>query len=221
MCAFGVSLAPVAEPLDGPWATAVRGIAAEHDITIVAGMFTPGSGGRVRNTLLATGRGVESSYDKIHLFDAFGFRESKTVAPGKEPVTIELDGVTVGLTTCYDIRFPGLYQELARQGASVLLVAASWGAGPGKREQWDLLTRARALDSTSFLLAAGQADPASIGEPPRGSAPAGVGGSVAVSPTGEVLAQLDDKPDLLVVDIDPEQVTAVRQGLPILANRRF
>ncbi|MET0966824.1 MAG: carbon-nitrogen hydrolase family protein [Nakamurella sp.] len=220
MCAFGVSLAPVAEPLDGPWATAVRGIAAEHDITIVAGMFTPGTDGRVRNTLLATGRGVESSYDKIHLFDAFGFRESKTVAPGTEPVTIELDGVTIGLTTCYDIRFPGLYQELARQGASVLLVAASWGAGPGKREQWDLLARARALDSTSFLLAAGQADPASIGEPPRGSAPTGVGGSVAVSPTGEVLAPLDDKPDLLVVDIDPEQVTAVRQGLPVLANGR-
>jgi predicted amidohydrolase len=221
MCAFGVSLAPIAEPLDGPWATAVRGIAAEHDITIVAGMFTPGSGGRVRNTLLATGRGVEASYNKIHLFDAFGFRESKTVAPGIDPVTIELDGVTIGLTTCYDIRFPGLYQELARQGASVVLVAASWGAGAGKREQWDLLTRARALDSTSFLLAAGQADPASIGQPPRGSAPTGVGGSVAVSPMGEVLAQLEDKPDLLIVDIDPEQVTAVRQGLPVLTNRRF
>jgi len=221
MCAFGVSLAPIAEPLDGRWATAVRGIAAEHDITIVAGMFTPGPGGRVRNTLLATGRGVEASYDKIHLFDAFGFRESKTVAPGVEPVTIEVDGVTVGLTTCYDIRFPGLYQTLARQGASVVLVAASWGAGAGKRAQWDLLTRARALDSTSFLLAAGQADPAAIGQPPRGSAPTGVGGSVAVSPLGEVLAQLDEKPDLLVVDIDPEQVTAIREGLPVLANRRF
>jgi predicted amidohydrolase len=221
MCAFGVSLAPIAEPLDGPWATAVRGIAADHDITIVAGMFTPGSGGRVRNTLLATGRGVDAFYDKIHLFDAFGFRESKTVAPGNEPVTIDVDGVTVGLTTCYDIRFPGLYQTLAKQGASVVLVAASWGSGPGKRAQWDLLTRARALDSTSFLLAAGQADPASVGQSPRGSAPTGIGGSVAVSPLGEVLAQLDEKPDLLLVDIDPDQVTAVRQGLPVLVNRRF
>ena len=92
MCAFGVSLAPVAEPLDGRWASTVRVIAAEHDITVVAGMFTPGSGGRVRNTLLATGRGVESSYDKIHLFDAYGFRESKTVAPGTDPVIIEVDG---------------------------------------------------------------------------------------------------------------------------------
>ncbi|MET0864782.1 MAG: carbon-nitrogen hydrolase family protein [Nakamurella sp.] len=221
MCTFGVSLAPIAEPLDGPWATAVRAIADEHGIAIVAGMFTPGSGGRVRNTLLATGRGVDASYDKIHLFDAFGFRESRTVAPGNEPVTIDVDGVTVGLTTCYDIRFPGLYQELARRGATVVVVAASWGAGPGKREQWDLLTRARALDATSFLLAAGQADPASIGQPPRGSAPTGIGGSAAVSPLGVVLAQLDDKPDLLLVDIDPEQVADIRQGLPVLTNRRF
>jgi predicted amidohydrolase len=221
MCAFGVSLAPIAEPLDGPWATAVRAIAAEHDITVVAGMFTPGSGGRVRNTLLATGRGVEASYDKIHLFDAYGFRESKTVAPGTDPVTIEVDGATIGLTTCYDVRFPGLYQALADRGAGIILIAASWGAGPGKREQWDLLTRARALDSTSFVFAAGQADPAAVGREPRGSAPTGIGGSVAVSPLGEVIGQLDDKPGLLVVDVDPQQAIQAREALPVLANRRF
>jgi predicted amidohydrolase len=221
MCAFGVSLAPVAQPLLGPWATAVRAIAADRDITIVAGMFTPGTGGRVRNTLLATGRGVEASYDKIHLFDAYGFRESATVAPGTDPVTIDVDDVTIGLTTCYDVRFPGLYQALADRGAGIILLAASWGSGPGKREQWDLLTRARALDSTSFVLAAAQADPASVGLPVRGSAPTGIGGSVAVSPTGAVLAQLEDKPDLLVVDVDPQEVADVRAALPVLANRRF
>lgn len=221
MCAFGVSLAPVAEPLDGPWATAVRGIAADHDITVVAGMFTPGSAGRVRNTLLAIGRGVEASYDKIHLFDAYGFRESKTVAPGADPVIIDVDGTAIGLTTCYDVRFPGLFQRLADDGAAVILLAASWGAGPGKREQWDLLTRARALDSTSFLLAAGQGDPASIGQPPRGSAPTGIGGSIAVSPLGEVIDQLGNKPGLLVVDIDPAAAMQAREALPVLANRRF
>jgi predicted amidohydrolase len=221
MCAFGVSLAPIAEPLDGPWATAVRGIADQHNITVVAGMFTPGSGGRVRNTLLATGRGVEASYDKIHLFDAFGFRESKTVAPGSEPVTIDVDGVTIGLTTCYDVRFPGLYQALADRGASVILLAASWGAGPGKREQWDLLTRARALDSTSFLLASAQGDPSSIGVPSRGSAPTGIGASIAVSPLGAVIAQLDEKPDLLIVDVDPAGIADTRAAVPVLANRRF
>jgi deaminated glutathione amidase len=221
MCAFGVSLAPVAQPLDGPWATAVRRIADENEITVVAGMFTPGSGGRVRNTLLATGRGVQSHYDKVHLFDAYGFRESRTVAPGEHSVTIDVDGVTVGLATCYDVRFPGLFQTLADRGAMVMLLAASWGAGPGKREQWDLLTRARALDCTSFLLAAAQGDPGSVGLPQRGSAPTGIGGSVAVSPLGEVIAQLDGKPDLLVVDVDPQQAVDARVALPVLANRRF
>ncbi len=132
MCAFGVSLAPVAQPLLGPWATAVRAIAADHDITVVAGMFTPGTGGRVRNTLLATGRGVEASYDKIHLFDAYGFRESATVAPGTDPVTIDVDGVTIGLTTCYDVRFPGLYQTLADRGAGIILLAGVLGERAGQ-----------------------------------------------------------------------------------------
>ncbi len=225
MCAFGVALGPVAEPLDGPWATTVRRIADEHEITVVVGMFTPGPAtadgrGRVRNTLLATGGGVETSYDKIHLFDAYGFRESDTVAPGTEPVTIDVDGVPVGLSTCYDVRFPGLFQTLGDR-APIIVLAASWGSGSGKREQWDLLTRARALDSTSFLLAAAQGDPLSVGRQPRGSAPTGIGGSIAVSPTGGVLAQLDEKPDLLVVDVDPRDAARTREALPVLANRRF
>ena len=137
---------------------------------------------------------MEASYDKIHLFDAFGFRESRTVAPGVEPVTIDVDGVTVGLATCYDVRFPGLFQALADQGATVTLLPASWGAGPGKRAQWDLLTRARALDSTSFLLAAGAgAIRRRSGYRCAASAPTGIGGSVAVSPLGEVIAQLGEQ----------------------------
>ncbi len=175
----------------------------------------------MRNTLLVTGAGVEASYDKIHLFDAYGFRESRTVAPGIEPVTVDVDGVTVGLSVCYDVRFPGLYQELGRRGATVMLLAASWGAGPGKRAQWDLLTRARGLDSTSFLLAAAQADPTTVGREPAGGAPTGIGGSVAVSPLGEVIEQLGPEPGLLVVDIDPDEATRVRESLPVLVNRRL
>lgn len=139
MCRFGVPLAPIAEPVDGPWANGVRLIAADTGITVIAGMFTPAEDGRVTNTLIATGRGVDAHYHKIHLYDAFGFTESRTVAPGREPVTISVDGVDVGLTTCYDIRFPGLYVELARRGAQLITVSASWGAGPGKLEQWKLL----------------------------------------------------------------------------------
>ncbi len=98
MCRFGVPLAAVAEPLDGAWATGVRQIAERAGIVVVAGMFVPADSqdgrARVTNTLIASGPGVDAHYDKIHLYDAFGFTESSTVAPGREPVVIEVDGVT-------------------------------------------------------------------------------------------------------------------------------
>ncbi|MDQ2625587.1 MAG: carbon-nitrogen hydrolase family protein, partial [Actinomycetota bacterium] len=151
MCRFGVPLGPVAEPLDGPWATGVREIADRVGVTVIAGMFTPADDGRVRNTLLATGPGTDAHYHKVHLYDAFGFTESRTVAPGFDPVVIDVEGVGVGLSTCYDIRFPALYTELADRGAQLIAVCASWGAGPGKLRQWELLACARALDSTSYV----------------------------------------------------------------------
>ncbi|MCK1816627.1 acyltransferase, partial [Streptomyces sp. XM4011] len=139
MARFGIPLGPVAQPLDGPWAAGVREVAARHGLLVVAGMFTPAPDGRVRNTLLITGRGVDTRYDKVHLFDAFGFAESRTVAPGDRVVTATADGVGFGFATCYDVRFPELFVRLAESGAQVILVPASWGAGPGKREQWELL----------------------------------------------------------------------------------
>lgn len=220
MCRFGVSLVPVAEPLDGPWATRVRALAAEHDVLIVAGMFTPTADGRVTNTLLVTGAGADTSYDKIHLYDAFGFAESDTVAPGDDPVTVAVDGVTLGLATCYDIRFPELFRALADRGATITLLPASWGAGPGKVEQWQLLVRARALDATTFVLAADQADPASL-DVDAGKAPRGVGHSLAASPLGRTVDELGAEPGLLVVDADPDQVADARSALPVLANRRL
>jgi len=216
MCRFGVPLSEVAEPLDGPWATGVREIAARAGITVVVGMFTPAGDGRVHNTLLATGPQTDAHYHKIHLYDAFGFAESRTVAPGFDPVVIDVDGVDVGLSTCYDIRFPALYTELADRGAQVIAVCASWGAGPGKVRQWELLACARALDSTSYLVAVGQADP---GSAHSSGAPTGVGHSLVASPWGEVVASAVASPRLLVSDIDLETVTSARQTLAVLGNR--
>lgn len=221
MACFGVPLGPVAEPLDGPWATEVRRLAEDAGLVVVAGMFTPADDGRVTNTLLVTGRGTDAHYDKIHLYDAFGFAESRTVAPGTEPRVIDVDGTSVGLTTCYDVRFPGLYTALADRGASVVITAASWGAGEGKREQWELLVRARALDSTSWVVACGQADPRSIGREPGGKAPTGIGYSLVATPLGAVHAQLGDAPDVLIADLDPAAVEPTRQSIPVLANRKF
>jgi predicted amidohydrolase len=215
-CRFGVPLGPVAEPLDGPWATAVREIALEHDVVVVAGMFTPGAGGRVTNTTLVTGADLHLGYAKIHLFDAFGFRESDTVTPGDQPVTFAVDGTTFGLATCYDVRFPELFRTLA-DTAPVILLGASWGAGPGKADQWDLLVRARALDSTSWVLACGQALP----DADHGSAPTGIGRSAVVDPFGTVLDRLSDAPGTLLSDVDTSAVEDARRALPVLANRRL
>lgn len=221
MACFGVPLAPLAEPLDGPWANGVRSIADAHGVLVVAGMFTPADDGRVYNTLLATGRGQHLGYRKIHLFDAFGFTESRTVAPGSEIVTVAVDDTVLGISLCYDIRFPSLFTALADRGATVILLGASWGAGEGKREQWELLVRARALDSTSWVLACGQADPAAAGLTPNPTAPTGIGYTTVADPTGRIHAQLAAEPDTLIVDLNPDLVESTRKTIPVLANRRL
>ncbi|MDQ4492322.1 carbon-nitrogen hydrolase family protein [Sinomonas sp. ASV486] len=218
MRAFGNSLTDIAEPLDGPWATAVRAAADEAGVVVVVGMFTPGEPGTIRNTLLVHGRGVEAHYDKIHLYDAFGFLESDTVTAGKEPVTFTVDGVTFGLATCYDVRFPNLFTATADDGAQVQLVCASWGAGPGKAEQWDLLVRARAVDSTCFLVAVGQSDPEAAGVQAQHGAPTGIGRSAVVDPFGHLIERLGSGPDTLYVDLDLARVEQARAALPVLAN---
>lgn len=224
MFAFGRSLKDVAEPLDGPWGTAVADLAREHGVAIVAGMFTPGDDGdggdgRVRNTtVIALPDGAVRSYSKIHLFDAFGFLESDTVEPGEDPVTFTVDGTTVGVATCYDIRFPRLFTRLAHDGALVTVVGASWGDGPGKAEQWELLARARALDTTSYVVAVGQANPLAVGEENPENVPRGVGHSLVAAPDGTVVASLGEAPDYTVVDLDLDLVERTRKSIPVLKN---
>lgn len=216
MCSFARASSEIAEPADGPWAGRVRELAGELGITIVVGTFVTADGGRVRNRLLVTGA-AETHYDKIHLFDALGFRESEHIEPGAEPVVAEVDGVGLGLAVCYDVRFPGLFTTLAGRGADVIVVAASWAPGPGKISQWTTLARARAMDSTSFVLAVGQA---CGGDPEVESRPTGVGHSLAVDPTGRVLLELGEAPELAVLDLDPSVVAGVRTRLPLLRDSR-
>lgn len=222
MARFGVPLGPVAQPLDGPWAESVRETARRYELTVVAGMFTPGPDGRVANTLLATGPHTEAAYDKIHLYDAFGFRESDTVVPGSSVVTVDVDDVRVGLATCYDVRFPELFRAHADAGATLSVLPASWGAGPGKAAQWELLTRARALDAGVWVAAVGQAPPSpedDIEQPTR--APAGIGHSLLAGPDGQPRQQAGTGEELLVADVDPAEAERVRAAVAVLDNRRL
>ena len=211
MACFGTDLGAVAEPLDGPWVSALRQCATDLDVTVVAGMFEPADDGRVHNTLLVAGRDVDTSYRKIHLYDAFGSRESDLVAPGNRHVVVTVRGVRVGMATCYDLRFADQFTALGRAGAELVVVPASWGDGPGKSEQWDLLTRARATDAQAWLLAADQA-----WVPPRGTDPLGVGRSVLVDPLGRVRVMLGHEAALLTTEIDLTFVQQVRKRIPVL-----
>ena len=213
MACFGTRLRDIAEPLDGPFASGLRACASRLGITLVAGLFEPAGdeAGRVYNTLLLTGPDGDVTYRKIHLYDAFGSRESDTVAPGDTLVTTTVSGATVGLATCYDLRFADQFTALGKAGASLILVPAAWGDGPGKAEQWDVLVRARAMDAQAYLVACDQA-----WQPPVGAAPLGIGRSAIIDPLGVVRAQLNHEAGLLVGDVDLATVAPVRERVPIL-----
>lgn len=213
-----------AQELDGDFATQLKTHAEELEVTVVAGMFRPADSvekddktiNRVYNTALITGPGVHLGYNKIHTYDAFNYRESDTVKPGNELVTFELDGVTVGVAICYDVRFPEQFKALARQGAEVIVVPTSWADGPGKRDQWRLLSATRALDSTAYVICAGQARPGGNDKAGEASGPTGIGHSVIVSPTAERLAEAGYEEEIIYADIDPELVAKTRKTLPVL-----
>lgn len=218
---FGVDAVPFAEDLDGPWAGAIREAARHHDVYVVAGMFRPSGDGRILNTALVTGPGIHTGYDKIHLYDAYGFAESDRISPGDTPLVFDVDGITIGIATCYDIRFPELFRTYADLGASVVVVPTHWGAGEGKLEAWRLLSQARALDSTLWVVTCGQPDPEEAGvEVPPGPG-FGIGHSMAVDPMGRIVEELGSGPGEFRVTVDHESVDRAREVIPVLAGRRL
>ena len=159
---------------------------------------------------------VAARYRKIHLFDIAVESgpvdtESARVSPGDEPVCADVDGVGIGMTVCYDLRFPELYRSLALAGAQVLTVPAAFTERTG-RDHWEVLLRARAIENGAYVLAPGQ-----IGGPP--GAPA-FGRSMIVDPWGTVIAQAPDVVGIVAADIETDRVAAVRRQIPSLANRR-
>ena len=169
--------------MDGSFGADLAAAAADAGVALVAGIFTPSRDGRVYNTAVLFDRTGElvAAYRKLHLFDAFGQQESALVAPGDEVVVAKLAGLSVGLQICYDLRFPELTRTLTSRGADLIVMPAAWGAGLFKEEHWITLARARAIENTVWVAAAGQVpDP---DEPPT-RAPTGIGRSVLDRPDG-------------------------------------
>ncbi|WP_460775232.1 carbon-nitrogen hydrolase family protein [Microbacterium sp. GXF7504] len=202
-----------AEELDGPFTRALRALAARLGVHLVAGVLERAADGeRVHNTVVAVdGDGIVAVYRKQHLYDAFGSRESDWVAPGPlDPAQVfEVGGVTCGIMTCYDLRFPESARVLVDAGADLLLVPAEWVRGPLKEDQWTTLLRARAIENTVFVAAADH------------PAPLGVGRSSIIDPQGVVLAGLGTGTDVAVAPVDPGAVAHVRRLNPALRLRRY
>ncbi|SPT63554.1 carbon-nitrogen hydrolase family protein [Actinomadura madurae] len=203
-----------AEPLDGPFVTGLGDLARRHGVHLVAGVNERlDDPDRISNTLvaLAPGGGVVAEYRKIHLYDAFGYEESALVRHGAigEPETFTVDGVTFGMQTCYDVRFPEVTRRIVDAGADVLALPAEWVPGPLKEDHWRTLVRARAIENTIYVAAADQC------------APTGAGNSMIVDPMGVVTAALGEGPGIAAGEVSPERVGAVRGKNPALALRRF
>jgi predicted amidohydrolase len=212
--------AAAAEAIDGSSNTVLAGLAAELGVYVLAGSIYERSDRSDRfgnaSVLFDPAGAPLAVYRKIHLFDAVAgakvYRESDDLVAGDELVTAQVDGVTVGLTICYDLRFPEIYRALALRGACVILVPSAFTEATG-RDHWEVLLRARAIENGCFLVAAGQWGV-------HGAARRCYGHSMIVDPWGTVLAVAADGVGLCDAELDLGAVDRVREQLPALAHRR-
>jgi predicted amidohydrolase len=214
--------APKPEPVDGAFATAFADAARALGIWVHAGSFheVGPDPARTYNTSLLFGRDgtLVATYRKIHLYDVeipgrVSYCESQTVAPGTESVVATVDDIRLGLSICYDLRFPELYRRLAVAGANVMVVPAAFMMHTG-RDHWEVLLRARAIENQCYVVAAAQ-----IGDHEPGRTC--YGRSMVIDPWGTVVAQAPDVVGVTVADLDLERLATIRAELPSLANRRL
>lgn len=214
---------PPGEPLDGEYCAFFAKAAQELGMFVLAGSFHEAVAGEERshNTapLFDRSGSLIAAYRKIHLYDVeipgrVSYRESATIAPGADTVVADVDGVRIGLSTCYDLRFPELYRRLAIDGgAQVIVVPAAFMLHTGK-DHWEVLLRARAIENQCYVVAAGQ-----FGDHDPGRTC--YGRSMVIDPWGTVIAQAPDAIGVTVADLDLDRLARIRQELPSLANRRL
>jgi predicted amidohydrolase len=213
--------ADAAEPIPGPTTERFSNLARRHGVYLLGGSIHEQSGSPDKyfntSTLFDPHGELIAAYRKIHLFDVrigdnVVAAESERIVAGEEPVTAEVDGHRVGLSICYDLRFPELYRALAVAGAEILFVPAAFTLYTGK-DHWHLLLRARAVENQCFVLAPDQIGP----HEPNGRS---YGHSLIVDPWGTVLADAPDREAIVVADLDFADLRRVREEVPSLANRR-
>ena len=204
-------LSVIAEPLDGPFVQLLAAHALRLGATVVGGMFEA-TDGLPFNTLVVIGPdgALRHTYRKIHLYDSFGYRESERLRSGEiEPLVVEVAGRSVGLMTCYDLRFPELSRLLIDAGADVLVVPAAWVQGEIKLDHWTTLLRARAIENTVPVIAVGQCGEHYVGH------------SLVIDARGSIVDEAGSEPAILRTELDFAEVERARRENPSLVNRRI
>ena len=213
-----------AEPLDGPTCARFAALARELRVHLLLGSFNERAPepGRCFNTSVLFGPAGDrlAVYRKIHLFDVdvpggVTFRESDTVVPGSEVVVAETDVARFGLTICYDLRFGELYRALAERGAEVVAVPSAFTATTG-RAHWEVLLRARAIETQAWVLA-----PAQVGRHDDGGLRESHGHAMIVDPWGAIAAECADGTGVAIAEVDLARVDSVRRAIPVAEHRRL
>ncbi|MCA9490321.1 MAG: carbon-nitrogen hydrolase family protein [Myxococcales bacterium] len=213
-----------AQTLEGPLCAHYAGLAREHGLHLLLGSFAERSEDPARcyNTSVLFGPDgrILASYRKIHLFDVdvspeTRFKESDTVVPGERVVVAETPLAKVGMSVCYDLRFPELYRALRDAGATLITIPSAFTLTTGK-DHWEPLIRARAIETQCYVIAAGQQ-----GQHDDGGLRASWGHSMIVDPWGHVVGMASDGPGLAVAEIDVRRVETVRRGIPLASHRRL
>lgn len=201
-----------AEPLEGSTVNSIIKMASELDIAVIVGVNEVADNNRIHNTLLAIHNGkIQATYRKVHLYDAFGYQESKHVNaanPGT-PELFEIGGFRIGMQTCYDLRFPETTRMLVDAGADIVALPSEWVPGPLKEYHWSTLIRARAIENTVYLIAADQC------------APTGAGNSAIIDPMGIAIASLGEAEGIASATIEKSRIEHVRTVNPALKLRRY
>lgn len=200
-----------AQLLEGGFLTLLLRESASNAMTTILTLHVPSTPGRAFNMLVALRAGkIVAHYAKLHLYDAFSIQESRNVDAGDAIAPLlEVDDMKVGLMTCYDLRFPELALAQALQGAELLVLPAAWVRGTLKEHHWSTLLAARALDTTCYMIAAGECGNKNIGQ------------SRIIDPFGVTIAAAAETPTLIMAEVSAQRVRQVRAQLPVLHNRRF
>lgn len=208
----GEELSKIAEAVEGRFISTLRETASKNRLAVLATIYeTSTTPGRVFDTAVwIDARGnIAMTYRKLHLYDAFGFRESDKFQPGSAvPPPVVSDECRFGVMICYDIRFPEMARMLALEGANILVAPAGWVQGDLKVDHWRTMIKARALENGCYIIAPGQTGNIYIGH------------SMIVDPLGRTIVDLGEREGLDFADLDSKLISETRERLPLLANRR-